>query len=179
MKTTNTATAVADYVPAPPFARLDGEARPQLGHRALLYLMQQGCVGFWRLDDETLDAAGWSLREAIAARGLSGPAAEVLAALERSFRQERNWREAEAAKLTGPALTLADPPSAPPAAPKGGGGSKVPRTPKPQGPAPSTANPLPVPAAKRQPAPVPVAARPTVPVLRPVAAPTLADADLF
>ena len=181
--TTTPAAAAAPRPSAEPFDRIEGEGWHALGQRALLCVLRDEWAT-WRLDDEALEACADGARVAATARGLAPQVAETLAALERRLRGLLTGRRANAAAEA--ALTLGQPSDAPQAPQtasngpsQGGGGSKVPRRPKPQGPAPADALRLPT-------VPVPQA-RPTVPVrqtmpgpaLQPLAASSLAVDELF
>jgi hypothetical protein len=145
-----------------------GDSYTATGRRALLYLLQHGTAASWQLDDPTLAAAADYASVALTAREISGPAIETIAGLQRALRglQVGRQQAAAAERLQAFGALMATAPAARPAAdavppadsgPRDGGGSKVPRRPRPSGDAPADA------------LRVPIAALPPVQALQPLA----------
>lgn len=187
MRATTTATTTTPAAPlTPTFApRAPGEAAPDYGRRALLFLLEHGVWSTWRLDDDALDRATHAALQALTARGIAPETISLLCATQDHLRgiaaarrTDRAARQAALEALAGegqadglpavPAPSLGQP-DAGSGSSGGGGGAKVPRKPLPTrgGPSAGLALPAPVP---------PMVA---APVLQAVPALTLAADDLF
>lgn len=135
----------------PSFAPQQPDETPaDWGRRALLFVMQHGEFSTWRLDDRTLEAAHHAAGLAQTGRQLPADVVAHLATLQRHLRALVAARAADKRVRLAALQALidagaADPLPAADASPSepadsgtgrpgnGGGGSKVPRQPRPQG----------------------------------------------